>query len=1085
MTIKWKLLLFFENDNSVYRLLLLLICICSPMLHFLFPQYNSHPFWPHSITVLLGVTTVLIPWFSKSKWLYWISLSLTVTAFLIFQNGYLLIFNSFQDVYVFRGFTLFLVLNTFYQKKWEFAAYILLNAAIISYSYYSTPHPYLSPLQIAIVLLGFAGGSLFVYVIKEAYRYYFKKAVDNVMQLNRTLIKNEELLLENRKELYALISSINDIIFEFDEKKVCLNVWDNGHTAGYVDTKAYIGKTLDEVLGNHRARQFNLAIEDVIASHQPTALEFPSLFGKGRWFSARLTPVYDTAGNYTGRISGAVTDITAQKKHAAVLRENGALLTEAQRIAKLGNWWYELATKEAFWSTNLYQILEVDQLPVNQTRFEYYIGLVHPDDRKAAHDFFHNIHLNGPGQFEHRFVTPQGNTKFLKVISGQPVTDQHGALKRVIGVIQDITEAKLAEKTIKKNSAELLEAQTIAKIGNWKWNTDTGALSWSDEVFRIYGVQIKPARRSGYFKILFRYTHPDDRAGLLNVIRDAARNEGSSYEYRIVTPSGQKKFLSIITGKVMHREDGAVRKIIGTIQDITERKQADLARAQSENKYRLVLETVKLAAVSLDRNGKIIFCNKHLADLLGFTQHELLGLRWMDSFVPKRERALLNNWFENHTIEDNYVNPIICRTGEERIISWQNTATYDEQGHLVETTSIGEDITDQQKDRQQLISAKEEAERLSEYKSEFLSVMSHEIRTPMNAVIGTTNLLLSEDPLPHQLEYLNTLKFSGENLLAIINDILDFNRIEAGKLSLNKLPFNIDDLINKILNTFYSRAAEKGLAIELINEGGTSGDLVGDVIRLSQIINNLLSNAVKFTHTGKIVIQLRKQDTGNGTVQVEFVIKDTGIGIAPENLDKIFDPFIQETLHIHSMYGGSGLGLAITKRLVEMHGSNITVKSEPGHGAAFMFSILFEKSLTARKSDTVVQQGNVKGMRVLVVDDNQMNILIATKFLKKWEAEVHHAINGRIAVEKALLTDYDLIIMDLQMPLMNGFEATSIIKANKPYLNIIALTADAMPETFNKALSAGMDGYLTKPFVPEQLFEMVVKYYRRPVIETE
>ena len=465
---------------------------------------------------------------------------------------------------------------------------------------------------------------------------------------------------------------------------------------------------------------------------------------------------------------------------------------------------------------------------------------------------------------------------------------------------------------------------------------------------------------------------------------------------------------------------------------------------------------------------------------------------WMENFVTDDHQDILRGWFKNNAIRAHYVNPIICRNGELRTISWQNTVSYDENGNIKETTSIGEDITIQQKVRQELISAKEQAERSSHFKSEFLSIMSHEIRTPMNAVIGTTNLLLEESPKPEQLEYLNTLKFSSENLLAIINDILDYNKIEAGKLQLSNIPFNIHQLVQNIKQSFHAKAVEKNLDIELIADDSIPDFLMGDQIRLGQILINLVSNAVKFTHEGKVSIVLENEEQVNSNqVSIKFTIADTGIGIAAENMAIVFDPFIQEPQIISHNYGGTGLGLAITKRLIELYESSIQVFSEVGKGTKFIFSIRFTVAGQATQlpntpviNTSVLLPPNLNGMRILVVDDNKMNLMIAAKFLKKWQASVDEAINGQIAVDMVKNTFYDMIIMDLQMPVMDGFEATAIIKQNHPDVPVIAFTADAMPETHNKAFEAGMCDYLTKPFVPDVLFEKVSKY-RRVVISAE
>ncbi|MDF2433925.1 MAG: two-component system, sensor histidine kinase and response regulator, partial [Mucilaginibacter sp.] len=749
-----------------------------------------------------------------------------------------------------------------------------------------------------------------------------------------------------------------------------------------------------------------------------------------------------------------------------------------------GNWWYDYKTEEVYLSDNLYNILEIDSAPDDISKFDYFFSLIHPNNRLAAFRYFSNIHKDDSKQHEHKLITPNGNLKYFRILKGDVITDDEGNPKRVFGVLQDITETKLSEKIIKVSQRELLEAQVIAKIGNWKWDVILNKLSWSEEINNIFEIEQKPSNENNFVKLLIKYAHPNDRHILKQRLKDISNITHTCYEYRIITQKGNIKYLSIIVGKLIRRDDGTVRKIIGTIQDVTERKQAEIDFERTENKYKLVLETIKLPAISVNKNGTVIFCNECMAKLLGYAQDEILGLNWLD-FLPENFRGLLTDWFVNDTFEAQFTNPVICRNGGQRIISWQNTISYDENGSIKEVTGIGEDITERQKKTQELISAKEQAEKSSHFKSEFLSIMSHEIRTPMNAVIGTTNLLLSEDPKPDQLEYLNTLKFSGENLLAIINDILDYNKIEAGKLELNKIPFNIYHLIQKIKQSFYAKASEKDLNIELDIDDSIPGYLIGDQIRLGQILNNLLSNAIKFTHTGKVTIKLDKEKSDNSKVTVKFTVADTGIGIAAKNLSIIFDPFEQETQTSDNNYGGTGLGLAITKRLIELHKSNIHVVSEPGKGTEFTFSISFNIAAHEQKKEnyalspafTANLSADLSGMRILLVDDNKMNLLIASKFLKKWQVEADEAISGALAIEMVKNNNYDLIIMDLQMPGMDGFEATRIIRKTHPHIPVIALTADAMPETHTKAFSAGMCDYLTKPFVPQVLFEKVAKHY--------
>ena len=792
---------------------------------------------------------------------------------------------------------------------------------------------------------------------------------------------------------------------------------------------------------------------------------------------ARFTPTFDPSGSIE-RIIIAVADITKQKKNSLALQENELQLIEAQKIARIGSWWHDTVTGENYWSDVLLSIMEIASFPESISKFDYYLNLIHPDDREKVLVYFSSIRSSSETTLEHRLNTPNGNLKYVKIIRGN--ISETG---RITGIIQDVTDSKIAERIIKKSQMELMEAQRIAKIGNWRWDAGTNALSWSEEIYNIYEIDSESRQQFSIVKLMLKHVHQDDKEILHHFLKSSGMGLFNSYEFRILTLNGNLKYISIIIGSVMHRDDQSIKRVIGTLQDVTERKKAEIDQITTKSKYQTVFENVRLAAITLDQYGNITFCNKYLADLLGYEQNEILQLNLMEHLVPEEIRETLYGWVTDNNIPASVNNPLLCRNGEQRIISWQNIVSYDEYGRIKEITGIGEDITERQKTTRALITAKEQAEKSSQSKSEFLSIMSHEIRTPMNAVIGTTNLLLSEDPRPEQLEYLNTLKFSGENLLSIINDILDYNKIEAGKLELNHLPFNIHTLLSQLRQSFYAKAAEKNLSIESVADEAIPENLIGDQLRLGQILNNLLSNAVKFTSKGTIILKTELVTRQNSRVGLKFIVSDTGIGIAPQNQSKIFEPFIQETQFIQNEYGGTGLGLAITKRLIEMHGGEIAVESTPGVGTSFYFTVDFDVQLTVEKATVVPltvasAPRSLTGMRVLLVDDNKMNLMIASKFLKKWDAEIDEACDGLIAVNMAAVKEYDLIIMDLQMPVMDGLEATLIIKKTQPLLPVIALTADAMTETYTKALEAGMDDYLTKPFVPDVLFEKVYRYYK-------
>lgn len=388
------------------------------------------------------------------------------------------------------------------------------------------------------------------------------------------------------------------------------------------------------------------------------------------------------------------------------------------------------------------------------------------------------------------------------------------------------------------------------------------------------------------------------------------------------------------------------------------------------------------------------------------------------------------------------------------------------------------------KAKEEALRAEEEALRASQVKAEFLSTMSHEIRTPMNAVIGMTHLLIQEDPKPGQLENLNILKFSAEGLLALINDILDFSKIEAGKIAFEKVDFSLTDLVRSVREALAVKARDKGIELKILLDSDLPKVVKADPTRLTQILNNLVGNAVKFTKEGTVTIQLSRKSSSGSQAEIEFKIIDTGIGIPLEQQDKIFEKFSQASTSTTREFGGTGLGLSITKRLLELQNSSITLESEPGKGTTFSFTLDLEIA-TAKVENNLINFdremfSSLKGLRVLLADDNKTNILIAKKFLKKWDIEVVDVRNGLDAVNEVRDNNYDVVLMDLQMPIMDGAEATRRIRALaddfKSKIPIIALTASAMLEEQENMYSAGMTDFVSKPFNPSDLYKKIVRY---------
>ena len=379
-----------------------------------------------------------------------------------------------------------------------------------------------------------------------------------------------------------------------------------------------------------------------------------------------------------------------------------------------------------------------------------------------------------------------------------------------------------------------------------------------------------------------------------------------------------------------------------------------------------------------------------------------------------------------------------------------------------------------------------EAKRMEEAsviaKSKFLSTMSHEIRTPLNAIINTINFLMAENPRQDQVDDMNVLKFSAENLLQLINEVLDYSKIDSGKIIFEEIDFNIRKLISEIKQSMHYGIMKNGNSLDCYIEEKVPTFIVGDSVRLAQIFFNLVGNALKFTEKGKVTVTTEVVGESDNSIELKFSISDTGIGIPEEKQKDIFEAFTQASTSTTREYGGTGLGLAITRMLVEKMGGYIDLKSKPKQGSTFTVYLKFKKSQKDQPEETAVLDNihSLEGVNVLIVEDNEINRNIVSRLLTKWNAITDTAENGRVAVQKVMNNKYNLVLMDLHMPEMNGYDAALKIREMEgeyyKTLPILAITASAFAEDRRKICASGMNGYIIKPFHPAKLNSKISRF---------
>ena len=554
------------------------------------------------------------------------------------------------------------------------------------------------------------------------------------------------------------------------------------------------------------------------------------------------------------------------------------------------------------------------------------------------------------------------------------------------------------------------------------------------------------------------------------------RKDGSRFP-AVVSVTALRDAQNAIIGYLLIGTDNTARKLVEA-----EQKKLDQRLRDQQFYTRSLIESNIDAIMTTDPSGIITDVNKQMEALTGCTRDELIGAPFKDYFTdPERAEAGIKLVLSEKKITD-YELTACARDGKQTVVSYNATTFYDRGRTLQGVFAAARDVTERKRVEAELQQAKAMAETASRAKSDFLASMSHEIRTPMNAIIGIADLLAKTPLSAEQDKYVQIFRRAGDNLLNLINDILDLSKVEASQLELERTGFSLKDLLEKVREMVAVRAYEKGLALVCEIAPNVPGDLVGDPTRLRQVLLNLLGNAIKFTESGEVALRVTPDADSSVPGALQFTISDTGIGIAGDKLGAVFERFTQADSSTTRRYGGSGLGLTISKRLVELMGGRIGVESEVGKGSVFSFAVPLGIWVGAtRRAAVPVGTGSAPALparHILLVEDSPDNRTITLAYLQDTPYRVDIAENGAVAYEKFTAGHYDLVLMDRQMPVMDGLTATRAIREweqanHRPPTPIIALTASALKGDQEKCVAAGCTAYLTKPIKQEVLLQAI------------
>lgn len=716
--------------------------------------------------------------------------------------------------------------------------------------------------------------------------------------------------------------------------------------------------------------------------------------------------------------------------------------------------------------------------------------------------------------FVHGISTRSGDRRLISV-STEPIWDAEGDIVAAVASFADITEQREQAKRMELviNGAEL---------GTWDWDIATGHVVYNEHWAGMLGYSVDEI--SSHVSTWETLVHPDDKSYVVPLLQSHLEGDSQEYQCELRMRRKDGTWAWIFTaGKVIQRdEEGKPLRVLGMHIDISSRKHAELemieAKSNAEkalrevNALRSALDEHSLLSVA-DRRGVITDVNTGFSRISGYSREELIG----------KNHRILNSGVHPKSFWADVWQKIsagktwrgeVCNRRKDGSLYWVDSTIVpyrNAEGEIEKFVSIRFDVTAQKKAEEALVAAQAQAEAANAAKTEFLANMSHEIRTPMTAILGFTDLLATDghrERAPHRrLEYIETIRRNGEHLLEIINDILDISKIEAGKMNVERVPTQPASCVLDVLSLMDVRAKAKGILFEAIFENDVPVTIQTDPVRVRQILVNLVGNALKFTEMGSVVLKIR---TDAENQMIHFSVTDTGIGMDAKQINKLFGAFVQADASTTRKFGGTGLGLRISKRLAEMLGGDISVQSELGKGSTFTASIacgdltgvemlppdqaaapVREATPSTGEINSAPQtpQALLQGMRILLAEDGPDNQRLIAHFLRKAGAEVTVVENGKLAVESLTVDNtlagdlldpmpFDLLVTDMQMPEMDGYAATRLLRSRGCTLPIVALTANAMSSDMERCLKAGCDGYATKPIDKHSLIECCLRWGR-------
>lgn len=918
----------------------------------------------------------------------------------------------------------------------------------------------------------------------------------------------EDQLLQVEAQLEATLEQTPNVAVQWYDKEGCIRYWNHASEMlyGYSAVEA-MGKTLDQlILTPTQAHEFKVLLDKVARDGKtfgPKEYRIRNRRGETRWVEATLFPIPGEIQGETFLVSMDV-DVSRRKRSELALRESEGRLQQVLEATQDAIWDYDVGTGLVTHNLRWCEMLGLPDTMI-QHPVQDFFDLVHPADLPRTRAAI-EASVNNDSYYTAEFRIRHAEGHYLWGHDRGHVVgrDEEGKPTRMVGAIVDITQRKFAEQSLKESEArfrQLFESSPDAVFimeGNTFVDANLGAARMfakeSGEAFRKLGpADVSPPCQADGELSTKKSEHLLELAKITGIQRFEwvyQRSDGTAFDAEVTLSAIRlgdvQAFYSIVRditeNKRIERELAAYRK---DLEKQIDSRTAELVAIHSKlAETQFAMEKAGIGIHWVDaHSGQFIYVNSYAAESLGYTAEKMATFRISEldpNFPPGDFAEITSKLFAGG--KAHFESALRARDGRlvpVDVVGYRFQGDKGSAGHIITFVT---DISERKANERALLEAKEAAEAATRAKSAFLANMSHEIRTPLSAITGMTHLMRRDGVNKEQEERLEKIDTAGQHLLEIINAILDLSKIEAGKFVLEEAPVNIGNILNSVAAILAERAGGKHLSL-LVETFSPPCPILGDATRIQQALLNYAGNAIKFTNRGRVVLRSKVERESKDKVWIRFEVEDTGIGIDPDVIKRLFGAFEQADNSTTRQYGGTGLGLAITKKLAELMGGTVGVQSELGQGSTFWFSGCFRKGEThampsAPPSEsaelTLLRQH--AGKRVLLVEDEEVNQEIALLLLEDTGLIATLARNGEEALQIARRESFDLVLMDMQMPVMDGLEATRRLRLLPAYADIpiIAMTANAYAEDRQRCLAAGMNDFIAKPFMPETVFEQIL-----------